>query len=225
MTSSATSVVGGIRMGLDLCVEGRAIAGHEAEWESIIRRLFSEEELSEDEVERFQSISLPAYASLDAPRVGSDPAADNWIADQMADRMSREQAIAEYNGYYSLALIESDGLPKFTNSGLYEGVDDTSFRGKFLESCTMVLSKELIEQAWNHRMPEEAVAYGKSLFAAAADARNGNTLNPRKPSMLRALFGSPSEIIPLDQQLDIVETAGRWFIFWGSRGHAIRAYY
>jgi hypothetical protein len=218
-------MVGGIRVGLDLCVEGRAIPGHEAEWESIIRRFFSEEELSEDEIERFQSISLPAYATLGAPRVGSDAAADDWIADRMADRMSREQAIAEYNGYYALALIESDGLPKFTNSGLYEGVDDTSFRGKFLESCTMVLRKGLIEEAWNHRMPEEAVAYGKSLLAAVTDARNGNTLIPRKPSMLRSFFGSPPEIIPLDEQLDIVETAGRWFIFWGSRGHPIRAYY
>ena len=212
-------------MGLDLCVEGRAIPGHEVEWESLIRRFIREDELSEDEIERFQSISLPAYAALDAPRVGSDPAADDWIANQMADRMSREQALTEYNGYYALALIQCDGLPKFTNSGLYEGVDETSFRGKFLESCNMVLSKKMIEEAWNHRMPQEAVAYGKSLLAAATDARNGNTFVPRRPSILRALFGGQPEIIPLDQQLDIVETAGRWFVFWGSRGHPIRAYY
>lgn len=212
-------------MGLDLCVEGRAIPGYEAEWESIIRRFFAEEGLSDDEVERFESISLPAYASLGAPRVGSDPAADNWIADQMADRMGREQAIAENDGYYALALIESDGLPKFTNARSYEGVDETSLRGKFLESCTLVLTKKLIDAAWNHRMPNEAVTYGESLLAAAADARSGKTLSPRNPSMLRALFGSAPEIIPLDLQLDIVETAGRWFVFWGSRGHPIRAYY
>lgn len=211
-------------MGLDLCVEGRAIPGHEAEWESIIRRFNQEDELSEDEIERFQSISLPAYATLDAPRVGSDPAADDWIADQMAGRMTREQAIAEYDGYYALALIECDGLPKYTNSGLYEGVDDTSFRGKFLESCNMVLSEKMIKEAWSHRMPQEAVAYGKSLLAAATAARNGNPLVPRKPSILRAIFGNTPEILPLDLQLDIVETAGRWFVFWGSRGHPIRAY-
>jgi hypothetical protein len=212
-------------MGLDLCVEGRAMCGHETEWESTVRRFFADEELSDAEVERFHSISQPAYTSLGAPRVGTDAKADDWIAAQMADRMTREQAIAKYDGYYALALIESDGLPKFTHAGLYEGIDDTSFRGKFLENCTLVLTKKIIGEAWNHRMPDEAVMYGKSLLAAAADARNGKPLLPRKPSMLRALFGSPPETLRLDEQLEIVESAGRWFVFWGSRGHPIRAYY
>ncbi|MEO0689879.1 MAG: hypothetical protein AAFY51_06195 [Pseudomonadota bacterium] len=212
-------------MGLDLCVEGRAKSGHEAEWESIVRRSFADEELSDTEIDRFELISEPAYASLNAPRVGTDPAADDWIAAQMADRMTRDEAIEEYAGYHALALIENDGLPKFTHAGLYEGVDETSFRGKWLESCTSILSKKMVEEAWNHRMPDEAVAYGKSLLTAAADARNGKTQPLRKPSLLRKLFGSVPESIPLDEQLVVVETAGRWFVFWGSRGHAIRAYY
>lgn len=212
-------------MGLDLCVEGRAVADHEAEWESIVLRFFSEEELSDDQLEHFQSISQPAYASLGAPRVGNDKTADDWIADQMADQMTREQAIVEYDGYHVLALVDCDGLPKFTNAGLYEGVDETSFRGKFLENCTLILTKQMIDDAWNHRMPDEAVIYGQALLAASANARNGKVLLPRKPSMLRAFFGSQPESVPLNEQLEIVEAAGRWFVFWGSRGHPIRAYY
>ena len=212
-------------MGLDLCVEGRAKPGHEAEWASIIRRSFADDEISDAELERFESISQPGYATLGAPRVGTDAIADDWIAEQMADRMTREQAITEYHGHYALALIESDGLPKYSHGGLYDGVDETSFRGKFLESCTLVLTQQTIEDAWNHRMPEEAVTYGKTLLAAAADARDGKTLPPRKRSMLRALFGSPPPALALDEQLDVVEAAGRWFVFWGSRGHPIRAYF
>ena len=212
-------------MGLDLCVEGRAIAGHEAEWESIIRRSFAEEEVSDDEVKRFLSISQPAYASLGAPRVGTDPEADDWIAAQMAGRMPREQAIAEHEGYYALALVESDGLPRFTHAGLYEGVDETSFRGKFLEACTLVLTEQMIEEAWEHRMPDEAVAYGTSLLAAAADARNRRASTRGKRSLLKTLFGGAPETSPLDEQLEIVEAAGRWYVFWGSRGHPIRAYF
>lgn len=212
-------------MGLDLCVEGRAIPGHETEWESLIHRFFAEEDISEAEHERFQSICQPAYESLGAPRVGTDTIADDWIAGQMADRMTREQAIAEYHGYHAIALLESDGLPKFTHAGLYEGVDETSFRGKFLESCTLVLTKQMIDDAWNHRMPHEAVTYGQKLLAAATDARNGKTLTPRKRSILSRIFGTSPDILPLDEQLDIVETAGRWFVFWGNQGHPILAYY
>lgn len=212
-------------MGLDLCVEGRALPGHEAEWTSLIRRFFDDEDLSDAEVERFQAISQPAYASLGAPCVGIDAEADDWIALQMADRMTREQAISEFQGHYALALIESDGLPKFTHAGLYEGVDETSFRGNFLELCALVLPKQLIEEAWNHRMPAEAVAYGNALLSAAADARSGKTLAPRKRSFLGSLFGRSRESIPLEEQLEIVEIAGRWFVFWGRQGHPVRAYY
>lgn len=212
-------------MGLDLCVEGRSIPGHEAEWESIVRRFFADEEVTDAEIERFQSITEPAHVSLGAPRVGTDASADDWIAAQMADRMSREQAVVEFDGYCALAMIESDGLPKFTHAGLYDGVDETSFRGQFLESCTDILTKQMIAEAWNHRMPEEAVTYGNSLIAAARDGRSGKTTAVRKSSMFRALLGGKPESLPLEEQLEIVETAGRWFVFWGSRGHPIRAYF
>jgi hypothetical protein len=212
-------------MGLDLCVESRATPGHEAEWEMIVRRSFADGEISDAEFERFEAISQPAYASLGAPRVGIDVVANDWIAEKMADRMSREEAIAEYHGYYALTLVDSDGLPKYSHGGLYEGVDETSFRGSFLKDCTLVLGQHMIDDAWNHRMPDEAVNYGKALLASASDARNGKTLEVRKRSMLRALFGRSAENLPLEEQLNIVETAGRWFVFWGSRGHPIRAYF
>ncbi|MEM7781021.1 MAG: hypothetical protein AAF697_11590 [Pseudomonadota bacterium] len=212
-------------MGLDLCVEGRAKPGHEAAWEVSIRRFFADEELSDAEIEHFQSISEPAYETLGAPRVGFDQSADDWIAGQMADRMTRQEAIAEFSGYHALSLIECDGLPKYTHAGLYEGVDETSFRGKWLETCVHVLSNETISEAWSHRMPDEAVNYGNALLSAAAEARKGNIQNRSKPSFLRRIFGTPPDTLPIEEQLDIVETAGRWFVFWGSRGHPIRAYY
>jgi hypothetical protein len=33
------------------------------------------------------------------------------------------------------------------------------------------------------------------------------------------------EHIPIAEQLDIVRAAGRWYIFWGERGHPIRAWF
>ncbi|HYC95980.1 MAG TPA: hypothetical protein VEB39_09820 [Sphingomicrobium sp.] len=34
-----------------------------------------------------------------------------------------------------------------------------------------------------------------------------------------------SASMPFEEQLKIVEAAGRWFVFWGERGHAIRAWF
>jgi hypothetical protein len=212
-------------MGLDLCVEARAIPGHETEWERIMSRFFADEGISEAELERFEAISQPAYAVLGAPRVGMDAKADDWIAEQMAGRMTREEAITEYHGHYALSLIESDGLPKYSHGGLYEGVDDTSFRGSFFTDCTLVLTQAMIDAAWNHRMPEQAVEYGEALLAAALQASRGNPIGKVKRSFLNRLLGRSTEAISLKDQLDIVETAGRWFVFWGSQGHPIRAYF
>lgn len=212
-------------MGLDLCVVGKPTLGYEAEWATCVRRSFNDQELSDAEIEQFEAITQPAHASLGAPRVGTDAIADDWIAAQMACRMSREDAITEYHGHYALKLIESDGLPKFSNAPLFDEIDETSYRGSFLEQCTLVLTQDMIKEAWNHRMPEEAVRYGQALLDAAADVRNGKILEPPKRSMFRALLGSMPDSLPLHEQLNIVDSAGRWFVFWGSRGHPIRAYF
>lgn len=63
-------------MGLDLIVEGCAKPGHETEWRAVMERTCGGAELTEEEIRRFQEISIPAYANVGAPRVGYDAAAD-----------------------------------------------------------------------------------------------------------------------------------------------------
>ncbi len=102
-----------------------------------------------------------------------------------------------------LRLAKCDGVPAYSNAGLYAAVDETSFRGEFLKSCADVIDERLLNAAWEHKFPEAAVAYGRALLAAADAAER------RAPA----------------DQLKIVRAAGRWFVFWGERGHAIRAYF
>nr|WP_294846629.1 hypothetical protein [uncultured Sphingomonas sp.] len=115
-------------------------------------------------------------------------------------------------------------MPKYNHAGLYEGVDETSFRGAFLDECGDVLSKELMLEAWDNRFPEAAIEYGRDLLAAAEQAA------AHPPSHRRGLFGfggrskSPSST-PFEDQLDIAQSAGKWFLFWGERGNAIRAWF
>ena len=217
-------------MGLDLIVESCAKAGHEDEWRRLIERNFSGPDITDAEHDRFDEISIPPYERVGAPRVGTDAAADAWILGVRKAAAPEDVArvLKEYDGYYVLRLSESDGVPKYSHGGLYEGVDETSFRGSFLEQCGGVLSRDLVVTAWEDKFPEEAVAYGQALLAAAGEAAAGSgsvaAPEPKRGLFSRIGLSKPKPTLPLDEQLDIVRSAAKWYIFWGERGHAIRAW-
>jgi hypothetical protein len=208
-------------------VEGCPKPGHEQEWRRLLERSFADKELSKSEVARFQEICIPSHERIGAPRVGYDNAANQWIL--QARNAKTPEAVAavlkEFEGYYVVRLVECDGVPKYSHGGLYEGADETSFRGAFLNECQDVLSKDLLNEAWNHKFPVEAVAYGKALLAAAEAADAAGRAPTRRRTLLSRLgLTKESEPVAIADQLAIVRAAGRWFIFWGERGHAIRAW-
>lgn len=215
-------------MGLDLTVEGCAKPGHEREWRRLLERSFAEEELSKAEAARFQEICIPGYERIGAPRVGYDNAADQWIREARNAKTPEEVAavLNEFKGYYVVRLVECDGVPKYSNGGLYEGADQTSFRGSFLNDCRDVLGKSLLNDAWNHKFPDQAITYGKALLAAADAAEAaGRAPKQRRTLLSRLGLAREREPIPITDQLNIVRAAGRWYIFWGERGHPIRAWF
>jgi hypothetical protein len=217
-----------IEMGLDLVVEGCAKPGHEHEWRRLLERSFADEQLSETDSARFREICIPGHERIGAPRVGYDSAANEWILQARQAKTPEDAAavLKEFEGYYVVRLVECDGVPKYSNEGMYEGVDETSFRGAFLNDCRDVLSKNLLNEAWNHKFPEAAVAYGKALLAAAEAAEAAGRPPKRRGSLLSRLgLKKEREPVAIAEQLEIVRAAGRWFVFWGEHGHAIRAWF
>ncbi len=221
-------------MGLDLVVEGCAKAGHEAEWRQVLERAFRGEQQPGDG-ERFDAISIPSYERVSAPRVGQSAEADAWIiaARGAATPEAAAEVLKEFDGYRVLKLVKSDGVPPYSYGGLYDGVDETSFRGALLQLSGDVLSSELIDEAWKNRFPDEAIAYGQALLAAAA-AAEANSRPKTPPDTARAKTGLLSRLfkpktepkpLPFDEQIDVVRAAGKWFLFWGEHGHAIRAWF
>ena len=218
-------------MGLDLVVEGCPRPGHEAEWRQILERSFGNGEPAAGDLERFGEISTPPHERVGAPRVGHDAVADEWIVAAGTAKTPEEVArmLKDMHGYYVLRLVQCDGIPTYSNGGLYEGVNETSFRGDFLADCGDVLQEGMIAEAWNHKFPEEAIHYGDALLAAADAAESGGP--PRSAPARSGLFSlfrreaKASSTIPFEEQLDIFRAAGRWYRFGGERGHAIRAWF
>ena len=213
-------------MGLDLIVEGRAKVGHEAEWRRAVEQVFDGGQLTDAELARFHEIVTPAYEAVGAPRVGEDDAADAWIVEARGAKSPDEVAavLEKFRGYHVLALAKCDGVPICSNGGLYGGVDETSFRGAILSACQAVLPKALIESAWDNKMPEAAVEYGRALLTAAKEAQPSE-VRPKRGLLARLGLARSAERLPFKDQVEAVEAAGRWFIFWGERGHPIRAWY
>lgn len=221
---------------------GRAKPEHAEEWAALIEK-FCERSLDDKDRDRLDEISVPAYECVGAPCVGRDKAADDYALTRKPKDSQESDAefLVRMEGYYALELVRNcDGVPKYSMGALSPAVDQTSFRGKALEFCDPILG-DLGELAWSNMRPAEAVAYGEKLLAAAQRARRGEVKleapPPEEPVRKRRLFGllppKPAREAErpetggasLEVQIDIVECAGRWYLYWGRAGHPIWAYY
>lgn len=216
-------------MGLDLVPLGKAKPNMELEWQKCMEVLYADPtaETEEQRLRRLELSVLP-YECVGAPRVGEDPDADEWIlAKKKPDEtLTDKELLRRAQGYYVLALAPPcDGLPQYSHADLYEGVDATSFRGAFLDDCTDYLDKKTLEQAWTDVMrPEEALAYGQQLLSIATSEPTQRASSNR--GLLSKLFGRKStSSVSNEEQQEILNSAGKWYIYWASRGHPIHAYY
>jgi hypothetical protein len=212
-------------MGLDLLVLGKPKQGFESDFEQIVAQLQKNESLSPSEENRFRENVTRPFEELGAPRVGFDPDANDWMVrsyrDQ-SDQTPEDQIIRDNHDYHVLSLLHGscDGVTHYTHGGLYEGVDLTSFRGAFLSECVDYLDKTVLNKAWTTVMtPDEAISYGTTLLASLTD--------PPK-EVKRGFFSkllSRRKKATLEEQKLILTAAGKWYVFWGSRGHYIQAYF
>ena len=144
--------------------------------------------------------------TLGAPKVGESEAADNHLRSEWmtySDLQEQYPTVEEYleaaRGKYVPEMVKSDGLPKV--SGMMAGAE--SFRGKVIGYIEW-LPEDIRNSAYDNMSPDELVEYGQDLLDWV-DVR-------------LAAFPECSE-------MEVVEAAGKWCVFWGSRGHSMFAWY
>ena len=211
-------------MGLDWNPGNRPKAGHGAEYATLVVGIRANLiKTGSPEHRRFFEISQSAHETLNAPRVGRDANANEWIRrkyhqQKQPAEMTEEEWVGRFNGFHVLELATPcDGLPHYCNGEMAGNVELFPFRAQFLKDCAEIMGRETLNAAWESKFAAETVAYGQELIRAAktfAQARN-----------ISLDHLNTDDINGIEFKLDIVLAAGRWCIFWGERGHLLDAYW
>lgn len=208
-------------MGLDWKVGHKPAPGHEAAGWAALRRALAN---PDDEAALAAWLATPTVASwvtAGAPRVCDDADAAEWLLDaaqvpedlRTSDRA--RQLLAENADLYVLALaVVTDGIPHYSHGGLYEGVDETSFRGQMLQVAEALIGPVLLQRAWDRMLPDELAEYGHALLDIAL--RETDRLEARDAV---EAYEAPEDASPEVEAAHIAASAGRWCLWWAARGH------
>jgi hypothetical protein len=118
-------------------------------------------------------------------------------------------------GLYVLDLAAPcDGLPHYTNGQAGGYVEPYAFRGAFLRDCVEIIGDELLESAWDSKLPEDTLNYGDRLFDAGARFASARGLDV-------SMAHSADDPASIEFRLDAVLAAGKFICLPQSPATAI----
>ena len=227
-------------MGLDWNpLAQRQSAGHEAEFDRLYRVLVDLPEdvgwiekklrrwrgIDRDALDRrWREIQITPYETLQAPRVGADPAADVWAISHYSGLPEPKQSEGEFlrkmAGYYVLQLVpRCDGLPWYTN-GPAGYVEPFSFRAQFLGDCQHIIGPATLERCYENAPAAGLASLGQTLKECAKSySVSAGVAHVEEIDEPQFEFGTP------ESNVHILFSAARWCEYWSSRGHGLEAYF
>lgn len=187
---------------------------------SFLEKLKGKKYPTRDEIlQEWFAIQIPTYETIGAPRVGRDKEADEWLRnkyDKSETNISLDEFLKNHEGYYVIELAkEQDGVPVYYSYGQDENV----FRGQFLKDCISIIGKDLVNEAWESKLANEAFEYGKKLMAVADKIANEHHLEYLKAQRLPPDYEQGT----IESNLHIVFSLAKWLIFYGKNGHGYEA--
>lgn len=198
------------------------LQGAEKQKISLLDKLKGKKEFSKDELlkEWFEN-QIPSYETIKAPRVGRDKEADEWIKQKYLESdksKSESDFIRDFDGYYVIELAkELDGVPMYIS--MQE--DKNVFRGQFIQDCTDLIGENLVNEAWETKLADSALDYGKRLMAIADKIACEKGFQYLKDQRMPPDSNEES----VESKLHIVFSLAKWLIFYGKNGHGYEAYF
>ena len=206
-------------MGLDNKVLNAPKPGFEKEFSDIFQKHIKPKNYTQEIVDRYFEISIPAYENMGAPRVGFDHRADNWILGlyerNKQEGETEDQFLKRFHGHYALHTLKNcDGLPNYRAMG----GEPYIFRGQFLNALEGVLG-DSIHKAYTYLDGAELVEYGNEIMAIANKYAMENKCEHVK--------GDAQENYPEGHQFNthLLKNFARWCLYWGSKGHGMEPYF
>ncbi len=193
-------------------------------WRERIKRLLRGVD-REAAKQRWFEIQISPFETLNAPRVGMDPKADEWARRQFRENAkageTEEKFLEELRGHYVLALAPPcDGLPLYSN-GSAGYVELFSFRAQFIANdCKEIVGDALLEKCYRSSLAPGLASLGGELKACAGNyALAHGVSHVADKRDIEAGEDSP------DRKAHILFSAARWCEYWSSRGHGLEAYF
>lgn len=210
-------------MGLDWNPANKPAPGHEDEFWKLFEALATEgAEITDAQSARYDEISISAFQTLRAPRVGIDAIATEWATEMHARQKEKtplEPWLAKLHGLHVVTLADPcDGLSRYTNGQITGYVEPFSFRAEFLKDTLQIIGKPMIESAYVDKTPQELAAYGRVLLESATEFAQ------EKGIPLDAI-DEPENPQSIEFRLDVVRAAAKWCLFWSHHGHPLEAYW
>jgi hypothetical protein len=198
------------------------IQGVEKQKVSFLDKLKGKKEFSkEDLLKEWFEIQIPSYETIQAPRVGRDKEADDWIRQKYleSDKSKTESDfIQDLDGYYVIELAkELDGVPMYIS--IQE--DRNVFRGQFMQDCTDLIGKNLVNEAWETKLADSTLDYGNKLMKIADEIGEEKGLQYLKDQRMPP----DTDETTIESKLHIVYSLAKWLIFYGKNGHGYEAYF
>lgn len=177
--------------------------------------------MKDDLLQEWFANQIPSYETIKAPKVGRDKEADDWAKSKYYEserKTTIEDFLKEYEGYYVIELAkEPDGVPVYGSLGQ----DKNVFGGNFLQDCTNLAGNDLINEAWQTKLADEALDYGNRLMFIADKAAEENNLEYLKTQRIPPDTAEDS----IESKLHILFSLAKWLIFYGKNGHGYEADY
>lgn len=135
-------------------------------------------------------------------------------------RETAEKLLAEVPEGEKAPFVSGTGeeLPDFCSGGSFVTNQATSWRGKRLNWCEVIIGSDLVDRAYEDMEPDEALAYAAQLEAAygMAEFSPDETYDEYEPSEKQ------QEVF--EDIKSTVHEAALFLRFWAERGHGIYAW-
>lgn len=209
-------------MGLEWEPLARPKRGHEQEYADLFRKLATAPESRREQILSWiAKVVDPPFTTIDAPRVGYDEAADEWLRARIekSNRLPElEQIRVEMHGYCVLELMPPcDGFPVYSQHMVRDDLDRYSFHAELLIPLSETLGPELTDRAHSMLLLEAHREFAAQLHEIATKFAKDHALPEQVATIREPVFPEGTT----ERSGHILFAAAKWCAYWSGREYGL----